>query len=66
MASIRAAEEQLSLNNQDVEVFKTIREELKESRRGGYLTSKKSRDDEESFHSEHTNPLPDRSITCKT
>jgi hypothetical protein len=66
MASIRAAEEKLSLNNQDVEVFKSIREKLKDSRRGGHLTSKKSRDDEESFHSEHTNPLTDLSIACKT
>lgn len=66
MASIRAAEKQLSQNNQDVDVYRTIREELKDSRRSGHLTSKQSRDGEESFHSEHTNPLPDLSMTFKT
>lgn len=66
MISILAAEEQLNLNKQDVEIYKTIREELKDKRRGGHLTSKKSRDDEDSFQSEHINPMKYLSIVCKT
>jgi hypothetical protein len=61
MTSIQAAEQQLSQNNQDVAVYRSIREELKDRRRNGNVNVKPSRDEEESFHSEHTHTLPDLS-----